>query len=58
LNKLRKLRNDFIHDGKFVTERDVNMFFEVIKVMIEIVTGCSPSFSNPGWTRTGGRGEK
>lgn len=58
LNTLRKLRNDFIHDGKFVTESDVNILFEVINNMIETTTGSSASFNNPGWVRSGGWHDK
>ena len=58
LNQLRKLRNDFIHEGKFITESDTNIFFEIVNIIIEITTGKKPLFNNPGWTRSGGWIEK
>lgn len=54
LNKLRKIRNDFIHEGKFITESDANIFFEMVSTLTEIATGNEPLFNNPGWTRSGG----
>ena len=58
LNKLRKLRNDFIHEGKFITESDANIFFDMVNILIKIATDKEPLFNNPGWTRSGGWIEK
>lgn len=58
LNRLRTFRNDFIHEGKFITKSDVNIFFEVINKIVKILTGSKPLFNNPSWTRSGGWTEK
>ena len=58
LNNLRKLRNNFIHNGEFITESDANIFFGMVNILIEITTGNEPLFNNPGWTRSGGWIEK
>ena len=56
--QLRKLRNDFIHGGKFIAESDINKFFGAVSEIIETATGKKPLFNNPGWTRSGGWIEK
>lgn len=58
LNQLRKLRNDFIHEGMVIAESDINIFFEIVNIIIEITTGKKPLFNYPGWTRSGGWIEK
>ena len=58
LNQLRKLRNDFIHEGMVIAESDLNIFFEIVNIIIEITTGKKPLFNYPGWTRLGGWIEK
>ncbi len=54
LNKLRKVRNDFIHAGNFIMESDANMIFESINEIIELLTEANPLFKDPGWSRSGG----
>lgn len=54
LNTLRQIRNSLIHSGHAVIETEVNVIFELIKTLINIITDIEPNFHSPGWARSGG----
>lgn len=54
LNKLRKLRNDFVHNGEIILKEDVDSVFSVSSYLIKELTNTEFYFRSPGWSRTGG----
>lgn len=58
LNTLRKIRNDFIHEGKPIGESDAKKVFDVFRVLIETLTGIMPNILDPGYAKTSGWVEK
>ncbi|MGL1900692.1 MAG: hypothetical protein OCC49_01060 [Fibrobacterales bacterium] len=54
INELRIKRNNLIHAGIHVNDKDAELIYDATKAILLLVSGEEPLFNNPGWVRSGG----